>query len=397
MAWFLHHPDLSPRLTRWLQFFGQFDFTLEHKAGHLNVVADALSGPPVAIDGLVFNKLYALRLERLIVASNAWFEEGMHNSQHVDKKYVYEDELVKLKCDAAIAPILLPVNGSVILRVLHDHHDSTVSAHPGITRTYLAIRQWFVWKGMRHHVEQYALTCECCVRSKSNTRACQVLLQPLPVPDYCWQHITMYYVTGLPNCRDFNAVLVIVDRLSKLPCYMPHMKDVIAEGSAHLFFNQVVRYYGLPTCILSDQDPKFCSEFWRSLMTCIGVKLKMTVSKRAQADGQSERPDQTLEDALRCTVFHYGDDWADVIATVEYAHSTAIHSLTKVSPFQLDTGRLPTAVILITHIPVGPHAEFAKTREDLIRSAKVHLAQAQERQAKYYNLRRKNKEYSAGD
>ncbi|KAL4145628.1 hypothetical protein PRNP1_013295 [Phytophthora ramorum] len=434
--WFLDHPDLSPRLTRWLEFFGQFSFTLEHRSGSLNVVADALSRPPVSLLTVTFDNLFSSRLEKMLVVGNVCFSPWQrvpinavvistqlddtfrqlimdeykrdtrcaqlvqrfeHDSGYVDSTYAYDNGLLVLKCKFRLAPVLLPRRDTVLLRVLHDHHDGAIAAHPGVTKTYLAIRQWFVWEGMRHHIEQYVLTCECCVRSKSSTRAHQGLLQPLPVPNRCWEHVTMDFVTGLPISRGFNAVLVVVDRLSKRPCYLPTTKDVTAEDSARLFFDQVVRYYSLPSSIVSDRDSKFCSKFWQALMKCMGVKLRMTVSKRAQADGQSERQVRTLEDALRCTVSHYGDDWADMIPTVEYAHATAIHSSTKLSPFELDTGRQPTALIRVNHRMSGPQAEFVQHREDLLRTAKEHLKQAQARQAKYYNKNRKDVTYEVGD
>ncbi|KAF4046941.1 Integrase core domain [Phytophthora infestans] len=158
-------------------------------------------------------------------------------------------------------------------------------------------------------------------------------MQPLPIPDYCWQQVTMDFVTGLPISNGYNGVLVVVDKLSKRPCYIPITKDVTAEVTAHLFFDHVVRYYGLPSSIVSDRDSKFCSKFWTALMEYMGIKLRMAVSKGAQADGQSERQIRTLKDALRCTASHYGDDWIAVLPTVECAHATAIHSSTQILPF----------------------------------------------------------------
>ncbi|ETW00285.1 hypothetical protein H310_07664 [Aphanomyces invadans] len=66
----------------------------------------------------------------------------------------------------------------------------------------------------------------------------------------------------------------------------------------------------------------------------------MTTAGRAQADGATERQNRTLEDSLRCETSYLGTDWADHLATIEYAHQALVQTSTGVSPFELDTGRV---------------------------------------------------------
>ncbi|OWZ08430.1 Retroelement [Phytophthora megakarya] len=198
------------------------------------------------------------------------------------------------------------------------------------------MRQYIWWPGMREHIAQYIATCEACVRHKSGSRRRKGLLQSLPVPEHCWQHVTMDFVTALPLSNGFDAVYVIVCRLSNRPCYIPTTKVVNAKTTARLFFDLVVRYYLLPESTVSDRDPKFTSEFWQELMAIMLVKQRMTVSRRAQAYGRSERQIRTLEDSLRCVVSHHGDNWAKMLPTVEYAHATLVSTSTRISPFEVD-------------------------------------------------------------
>ena len=74
-------------------------------------------------------------------------------------------------------------------------------------------------------------------------------------------------------------------------------------------------------------------------MKLMGVQLNMTTLHRAQADGQTERQNLVLEDALRCMVSYRGMNWVNYLGTIEYAHATLVSSSTQLSPFQLDTGR----------------------------------------------------------
>ena len=95
----------------------------------------------------------------------------------------------------------------------------------------------------------------------------------------------------------------------------------------------VVRHHGLPEVIISDRDSKFTSNFWKSLMRIMGVKLSMTTAHRAQADGQTERQNFVLEDALRCMISYQGSDWSHYLGTTEYAHATLVSASTGFSPF----------------------------------------------------------------
>nr|CCA25681.1 AlNc14C312G10506 [Albugo laibachii Nc14] len=71
----------------------------------------------------------------------------------------------------------------------------------------------------------------------------------------------------------------------------------------------------------------------------MGVKLIMTTAHRAQPDGQTERQNLVLEDALRYLVSYSGENWAKLLGTVEYAHVTSVNASTKLTPFEIDTGR----------------------------------------------------------
>ena len=105
------------------------------------------------------------------------------------------------------------------------------------------------------------------------------------------------------------------------------------------FFDCVVRHHGLPSIIISDRDSRFVSKFWSSLAKLMGIRLHMTTSYRAQADGQTERQNLILEDALRCMISYHGRDWSDYLGTIEYAHSNLVSASTVMSPFEIDTAR----------------------------------------------------------
>ncbi|GMF50119.1 unnamed protein product [Phytophthora fragariaefolia] len=156
------------------------------------------------------------------------------------------------------------------------------------------------------------------------------MLMPLSVPSEYWEIVRMNFVTGLPLSRGFDVILAVVDLLSKRPkCVATHTTATTA-ATALLFFDAVFIHHGLPQEIVSDRDPKFTSSMWTELMKVMWVRLRMSTSYRAQADGQVERHHRVLEDALQCMVSQHGTDWVDVLGTIEFAHSTLVSSLTKI-------------------------------------------------------------------
>ncbi|KAF1314389.1 Retrotransposon nucleocapsid protein, partial [Globisporangium splendens] len=133
----------------------------------------------------------------------------------------------------------------------------------------------------------------------------------------------------------------------------------------------------------------------------------MTTSHRPQADGQTERQNLVLEDALRCVVSYHGDDWNRHLGTIEYAHATLVNASTKMSPFEVDTGRKVSNLIaeemngIVSSdltVSIAEYAKrFATERQKIVNQARMNLLQAQERQKMYYDRKRRDVQFKAGD
>ncbi|GJP76635.1 hypothetical protein CLOP_g7049 [Closterium sp. NIES-67] len=166
------------------------------------------------------------------------------------------------------------------------------------------------------------------------------LLQPLDPPELPWQHVTMDYVTGLPAGPSGNdAILVVVDRLTKMAHFIACQQTITAEQTAQLFLANVIRLHGLPPAIISDRDPKFTSNFWRHLWDQFGTKLQFSSAYHPQTDGQTERVNQTMEQLLRTTCTD-PSIWEKSLPLLEFAYNNASSATTHQSPFfpQLRTG-----------------------------------------------------------
>ena len=100
----------------------------------------------------------------------------------------------------------------------------------------------------------------------------------------------------------FDAIWVIVDRLTKSAHFLPIRATYPLEKLAQLYVQEIVRLHGVPSTIILDRDPRFISRFWGALQKAFRTRPCLSTAYHPQIDGQSERTIQTLEDMLRARV-----------------------------------------------------------------------------------------------
>ena len=101
----------------------------------------------------------------------------------------------------------------------------------------------------------------------------------MPIPSDKFEYWTIDIITGLPEINGYNALIVCVDKFGKLcrliPCRAGE-NALSATEIAQLFFDNVVRLYGVPRYVLHDRDPRFTAQFWRALWKIMGCKTVFT-------------------------------------------------------------------------------------------------------------------------
>jgi transposase InsO family protein len=120
----------------------------------------------------------------------------------------------------------------------------------------------------------------------------------------------MDFIDGLPQSRQFNCILVIVDKLSKYAHFIPLTHPYMASKVADLFVDLVYRLHGMPQSLVSDRDPVFTSKFWQSIFRATGTQLRMSTANHPQTDGQTERVNQSIECYLRCFISTHPKQWS---------------------------------------------------------------------------------------
>ena len=91
----------------------------------------------------------------------------------------------------------------------------------------------------------------------------------------------MDFVVGLSKSQGYDAILMVVDRLSKEKHYIPCTKDnngTNAEATAGLFLRHVWCYHGFPISLTFDRGPQFALKMWDSLCKLLGIKAKLSTA-----------------------------------------------------------------------------------------------------------------------
>jgi len=239
----------------------------------------------------------------------------------------------------------VPDHTPLRLRLLQDHHDPPAMGHPGRAKTLELLARKYYWPSMRKDVDRFVQNRHVCRRMKSTRHAPYGVLKPLSVPDRPWKHISDDFVTGLPWSKGYDAICVVVDRLTKQRHLIPCTTTIMAEELGTLFCERVFHYHGLPETIVSDRGPQFASRFWKHLCSCLKIDARLSTAFHPQTDGQTEHVNAVVEQHLRAYVAYLQDDWADFLFLAEFAGNNQVSDTTTMSP-------------LFTNFGFHPHYDF---------------------------------------
>ncbi|GJY29637.1 putative reverse transcriptase domain-containing protein [Tanacetum coccineum] len=168
---------------------------------------------------------------------------------------------------------------------------------------------------------------------------------------------------------------------------------------ARMYLKEVVTRHGIPISIIYDRDPRFASNFWRSLQNTLGTNLDMSTTYHPQIDGQSERIIQTLENMLRACAIDFGKGWVNHLPLVEFSYNNSYHASIKAAPFEALYGRKCRSPVCWTEVGeaqiLGP--ELIQETTEKIVQIKQRMQAAHDRQKSYADLKRKPMEFQVGD
>ena len=116
--------------------------------------------------------------------------------------------------------------------VIRLHHDMPVGGHGEQWKTTELVTRNFWWPGVSQEVKQYVKGCDACQCNKNQTQAPAGKLMLNSIPEKPWSHISANFITKLPLAQEYDSILVVVDRLTKMAHFIPTTEKTTAGGLA---------------------------------------------------------------------------------------------------------------------------------------------------------------------
>ncbi|MBW0571707.1 hypothetical protein O181_111422 [Austropuccinia psidii MF-1] len=362
LHYFMSSKVLTCHQSHWAEFLSEFHFSITYHPRRLATLTDALSCwddmyPERGVEFIRKNpQTFHQVLKQNEVQQSRFFSIKVEVfSDLVDQiqKAVWQDKDHKetLKqlargesvSDYTLEPqakfllfkdrVVIPSNHELQLDILQKRHDSLLAGHPGQEKTLKLMKGDFDWAGINQILKDYVSPCQQCSRNKNIHHKKFGLLKPLQIPSGPCNSLSMDFITQLPLSSNFDSILVVVDRFSKMAIFIPAYSTITALDLAQLFIIHVSSKHGLPISIANDRGSLFISTFWTQLCQQLKISIDLSTDFHPEADGQTEKVNQILEQYLRIYVICHQDDWHTWLPLAEFAYNNAEHSSTKQSTF----------------------------------------------------------------
>ncbi|MBW0537475.1 hypothetical protein O181_077190, partial [Austropuccinia psidii MF-1] len=354
LQYFMSSTVLTRHQAQWTEVLSEFHFSITYRPGNLATLPDALSFQydvysQRGVDFISKNpQNFHQALQQNEIEESRFFSikvEVFSDLVYKIQKAVWQDkdykEIIKHLArgesvsDYTLEPqakfllfkdrVVIPSNHELQLYILQKHHYSLLAGHPGQEKTLNLIKRDFHWASMGKIIKDYVSSCQQCSGNKNIHQKNLGLLKPLQIPSGPWNSLSMDFITQLNLSINFDSVLVVIERFSKMAIFIPADSTITALHLAQIFISHVFSKHPLPINIVSDRGPLFVSSFWTQLCQQLKISRDISTAFHPETDGHTERVNQILEQYLWIYVSYHQDDWNTWLPLAELAYNNAQH------------------------------------------------------------------------
>lgn len=295
--------DLIPRVARWWISMQEFDYSVEYRPGKSMTYVDALSRNPPSSDPP------AASVHLIEVGDSDWLSTVQSSDSEIQRK-------VRILTDSQSAEVVEVMDNYVVRnkklfrkttegerwvvpkgvrwQILKQCHDDI--GHFAFDKTYNKVKETYWFSKMKKFVRKYVDSCLECSYSKATNRK-KPLLHPIPKIDTPFGTIHLDHVGPFVKSSKGNThILVIIDAYTKFIVLKP-----VKSTKTSMVIDQLREYFsifGVPKRIISDRGSCFTSSKFKTYVNELGTKHVLNAVATPRANGQVERYNRTLLDAL---------------------------------------------------------------------------------------------------
>jgi len=132
---------------------------------------------------------------------------------------------------------------------------------------------------MKRDIGEYVALCDTCQRVKAEHQRPAGLLQPLKIPKWKWDEISMDFIVGVPRTqKGFDFIWVVVDRLTKVAHFISLKTTYNGARLAEKYMERIVCLHGVLMRIVLDRGTQFTLRFWEKLHESLGAQLRFSTA-----------------------------------------------------------------------------------------------------------------------
>ena len=341
-----------------------------------------------------------------------WWEKAAENETvGFDTRFEVKNGLLLRKKEEQNRQITqLAVPQPLREKVMKLAHDSIMSGHQGVKRTYRRVVSNFAWPGMHGDVKRYCQSCDICQRTIAKGRVPKASLGKMPLIDMPFKRVAVDLVGPIAPVTDRGNryILTMVDYATRYP-EATALKSIEAETVAEALITMFTRV-GIPEEVLSDQGSQFMSGVMKEVSRLLSMSQLHTTVYHPMCNGLVERFNGTLKGMLRRMCSERPKDWDRYLPALLFAYREVPQESLGFSPFELLYGRTvrgPMSILkeVWTKQETDPDVkltyqyvlELQDRLHETCELAKEELNKAQGRQKKYYDVKSKDRIFKPGE